>query len=197
MWQMLLNFLSRDSREWFENIKQIISICAERMKEILVVFDVPEREGGSSHELSSKIWNKSGWDSKWGDRRREKKTPNPNNLLMVSFRRGPLGVKVLQSWKAIYCNKTRAENRCCFFHQREEGELEQVLWLVPSHGLGNTVFIPRYPCLSESRWSPGVSAIILHHDSLQPLPVLLLCFKTGGDMDRLSDKAENSQVHCL
>lgn len=32
---MLLNFLSRDSREWFENIKQIISVCAERMKVFL------------------------------------------------------------------------------------------------------------------------------------------------------------------
>lgn len=147
---------------------------------ILVVFDVPIREGGRSHELSSKIWNESGWDSKWGDWRREKKTPNPNILLMVSLRRGPLAVKVLQSEKAIYCNKTRTKNRCCFFHQLEEGGLEQVLWLVPSHGLGNTVFFPRYPCLSESRCSPKVSAIILHHDSLQPMPVLLLCFKTRG-----------------
>lgn len=50
------------------------------------------------------------------------KTPNPNILLMVSFRLGPLVVKVLQSEKAIYCIKTRTKNRCCIFHQPEEVE---------------------------------------------------------------------------
>lgn len=147
---MLLNFLSRDSREWFENIKQIILICAERMKAFLwfLMYQKGREEVAMSFLLKFGI--KVGEIPNEGIEE-EEKTPNPNILLMVSLRHGPLAVKVLQSEKAIYCNKTRTKNRCCFFHQLEEDGLEQVLWLVPSHGLGNTVFFPRYPCLSESR----------------------------------------------